>query len=121
MTVDQNLNLTNAMKLIRKAVKLKPNSGYYVDSLGWAHYRLGEYKQAVTILEKAVMLRPDDPVINDHLGDVYWRVGRKNEARFQWKQVLSLEPDEDLKKQIDKKMIDGLPEKRQAKASIKEK
>lgn len=119
--VDQNLNLTNAMKLIRKAVKLKPNSGYYVDSLGWAHYRLGEYKQAVTILEKAVMLRPDDPVINDHLGDVYWRVGRKNEARFQWKQVLSLEPDEDLKKQIDKKMIDGLPEKRQAKASIKEK
>lgn len=119
--VDQNLNLSNAMKLIRKAVKLKPNSGYYVDSLGWAHYRLGQYKQAVTILEKAVMLRPDDPVINDHLGDVYWRVGRKNEARFQWKQVLSLEPTDELIKQINKKMIEGLPVKRQAKASIKEK
>ncbi len=119
--VDQNLNLSNAMKLIRKAVKLKPNSGYYVDSLGWAHYRLGQYKQAVTILEKAVMLRPDDPVINDHLGDVYWRVGRKNEARFQWKQVLSLEPTDELIKQINKKMVDGLPVKRQAKASIKEK
>lgn len=119
--VDQNLNLSNAMKLIRKAVKLKPNSGYYVDSLGWAHYRLGQYKEAVGILEKAVMLRPDDPVINDHLGDVYWRVGRKNEARFQWKQVLSLEPEEDLIKQVNQKMKDGLPEKRQAKATLKKK
>lgn len=117
--VDQNLNLTNAMKLIRKAVKLKPNSGYYVDSLGWAHYRLGKYKEAVSILEKAVMLRPDDPVINDHLGDVYWRVGRKNEARFQWKQVLSLEPTEELIKEINEKMINGLAVKRQAKAQIK--
>lgn len=116
--VDQNLNLNQAMDLIRKAVKLRPNSGYYVDSLGWAHYKLGQYKQAVGILEKAVTLQPDDPVINDHLGDVYWRVGRHLEARFQWKQVLSLKPEQDLIELIGKKIQTGLTDKQQAKAQI---
>ncbi len=115
--VDQNLHLQQALTLIRKAVKLKPNSGYYVDSLGWAYYRLGKYKDAVGLLEKAVSLQPDDPVINDHLGDVYWRVGRHNEARYQWKQVLSLEPEKDLIMQINQKMTSGLTDKEQAKVS----
>ena len=48
-----------------------------VDSLGWAYYRLGDYKQAVEQLERAVELEPADPDINDHLGDAYWRVGRR--------------------------------------------
>ena len=37
--VDQNLNLKEAMDLIRKAVQKRPNDGYFVDSLGWAYYR----------------------------------------------------------------------------------
>lgn len=117
--VDQNLNLKEALSLIRKAVKLKPTSGYFVDSLGWAYYRMGKYKQAVNFLEKAVTLQPDDPVINDHLGDVYWRVGRHNEAKFQWKQVLSLKPEKDLIEQINKKLQTGLTDKQQAKVLMK--
>lgn len=116
--VDQNLNLDAAMKLIRKAVKLKPDSGYYVDSLGWAHYRLGQYKDAVVFLEKAVLLRPDDAVINDHLGDAYWKVGRFDEARYQWSQVLSLEPTPELTKEVNEKILHGLTEKRQANAAV---
>lgn len=119
--VDQNLNLNEAMKLIRRAVKLKPNSGYYVDSLGWAHYRLGQYKEAVTFLEKAVSLQPDDPVINDHLGDAYWRVGRKLEAKYQWKHVKGLEPEKELLEQLDHKMQFGLSDRQQAKAVIEKK
>ncbi len=64
------------MDYIRKAVKLKPDDGYYVDSLGWAYFRLGNMPAAVEQLEHAVELKPDDPVVNDHLGDAYWRVGR---------------------------------------------
>jgi len=118
--VDQNLHLQEALKLIRKAVKLKPNSGYYVDSLGWAYYRLGRYNDALGFLEKAVTLQPDDPVINDHLGDVYWRVGRYVEAKYQWKQVLSLKPEKDLIEQINQKLQSGLTDKQQAKALLKE-
>jgi tetratricopeptide (TPR) repeat protein len=83
--VDMGRSLDEAMGMIRKAVELRPNDGYIVDSLGWAHYRLGEYDKAVEELERAVSLRADDPVINDHLGDAYWKAGRKLEAQFQWR------------------------------------
>ncbi len=106
--VDQGINLKRAMDLIRKAVKLKPDDGYFVDSLGWAHYRLGNFKKAAQQLERAVELRPDDPVINDHLGDAYWRVKRFLEAKYQWSQALTLEPEPEDEKKINQKLADGL-------------
>jgi len=115
--VDQNQNLKTAMDYIRKAVKLKPDDGYYVDSLGWAYYRLGNLQSAVEQLERAVELKPDDPVINDHLGDAYWRVGRKLEAEYQWQQSLTLKPDNDLIATIDKKLKDGLADSPETKAA----
>jgi tetratricopeptide (TPR) repeat protein len=115
--VDQNQNLKTAMDYIRKAVKLKPDDGYYVDSLGWAYYRLGNLPSAVEQLERAVELKPDDPVINDHLGDAYWRVGRKLEAEYQWQQSLTLKPDSDLIATIDKKLKDGLTDAPETKAA----
>ena len=107
--IDMNINLEEGMDLIRAAVDLRPNDGYIVDSLGWAHYRLGEYDDAVRELERAVELRPADPTINDHLGDAYWRVGRELEATFQWKRALSNEPPEELKPEIERKLSEGLP------------
>jgi len=100
--------MDKAKGLIERAVKLKPNDGYIVDSLGWVLYREGQYQRAVTNLERAVELRPDDPVINDHLGDAYWRVGRLDEARFQWLRALTLKPEPDLKTQIGAKLEHGL-------------
>ena len=95
-------------------MRQKPDDGYIVDSLGWAYYRLGNYKEAVKHLERAVELRPEDPVLNDHLGDAYWRVGREREARFQWDQALTLKPEpEDIDK-IKKKLAKGLPSATQA-------
>ena len=107
--IDMNMNLKEGMDLIRAAVDLRPNDGYIVDSLGWAHYRLGQYEDAVRELERAVELRPADPTINDHLGDAYWRVGRELEATFQWKRALANEPDADLKPTIELKLSEGLP------------
>jgi tetratricopeptide (TPR) repeat protein len=107
--VDQNKNLKQGMALIEKAVRLKPDDGYIVDSLGWAHYRLGNYKDAVKFLERAVELKPDDPVLNDHLGDGFWRVGREREARFQWEQALTLKPEPEDAEKIKKKLEKGLP------------
>jgi len=106
--VDQGQNLKQAMDLIRKAVKLKPADGYFVDSLGWAHYRLGNFQKAAKHLERAVELRSDDPVINDHLGDAYWRVGRFLEAKYQWSQALTLEPEPEDETRIKKKIATGL-------------
>lgn len=107
--VDQNKNLKLGMQYIVKAVKLKKDDGYLVDSLGWAHYRVGDYKEAVKQLERACELAPQDPTINDHFGDSLWRVGRELEARFQWQQALSLKPEPEDEQKIRDKLVNGLP------------
>jgi Flp pilus assembly protein TadD len=114
--VDQNRNLKEGMALIEKAVALKPDDGYIVDSLGWAHFKLGNFKEAVRFLERAVELKPEDPVLNDHLGDALWQVGREREARFQWDQALTLEPEPEEVEKIKKKLVEGLPPSVQARA-----
>ena len=106
--IDKKLNLNEAIGMVRKAVELKPNDGYIVDSLGWAHFRLGEYEEAVKQLERAVELKPADPVIADHLGDAYWRVGRQLEARFQWQHAKDNKPEPEDLARIEKKLKEGL-------------
>lgn len=106
--VDQELNLDEAKRMLRRAVELRPEDGFIVDSLGWAHFQLGEYDEAVMHLERAVELQPGDPVINDHLGDAYWRVGRVREARYQWERAKLFEPEEDVLASIQEKLRDGL-------------
>jgi tetratricopeptide (TPR) repeat protein len=106
--IDQNRNLKQGLALIEKAVRQKPEDGYIVDSLGWAHFRMGNFKEATKNLERAVELRPEDPVLNDHLGDAYWRVGREREARFQWDQALTLKPEPEDAEKIKKKLQRGL-------------
>jgi Flp pilus assembly protein TadD len=96
--------------MLRRAVELRPNDGYIVDSLGWAHYKLGQYSEAVETLEKAIDLKPSDPVLNDHLGDVYWRVNRRTEAHFQWNHARDMGPDPGDLPAILKKIEGGLPD-----------
>ena len=106
--IDFGINLKEAEELINKAITLRPNDGYFVDSLGWTFYRKGDYKNAVLELEKAVSLVPSDPVINDHLGDALWKAGYKNEAIFQWNRVLLYNPEEKLKNTIQLKLQKGI-------------
>jgi Flp pilus assembly protein TadD len=107
--VDQGQHLDRAKAMLHRAVELRSDDGFIVDSLGWAYYRLGDFEQATVYLERAVELEPGDPVINDHLGDAYWRVGREREARFQWQRALTLEPEADVVADIESKLREGLP------------
>jgi Flp pilus assembly protein TadD len=96
--------------MLRRAVELRPNDGYIVDSLGWAHFKLGQYTDAAETLEKAINLKPSDPVLNDHLGDAYWRVNRRIEAYFQWNHARDMGPDPEDLSPILKKIEVGLPD-----------
>jgi tetratricopeptide (TPR) repeat protein len=109
--VDMGINLEEGLELIKRAVELRPNDGYIVDSLGWAYYRLGRYEDAVRELERAVSLKPDDPVLNDHLGDAYWRTGRRLEATFQWTHARDMKPEPDVLASVERKLAEGLPDK----------
>ncbi len=115
--VDRGENLQEALQMIRKAVEMRPQDGYIVDSLGWAYYKLGRYQDAVAELEKAVKLRPEDPTINDHLGDAYWQTGRGLEATFQWNHAIAGKPEPADLARIEKKLKTGLTQT--AKADVK--
>ena len=106
-------HLTQAMELIEQAVRLRPDSGFFVDSLGWVHYQLGNYKIAVEFLEKATMLEPEDAVIIAHLGDAYWRTNRYNEAKYKWRYAAQITEDTSLQADLQNKLASGLPIARQ--------
>ncbi|HTV88360.1 MAG TPA: tetratricopeptide repeat protein [Stellaceae bacterium] len=106
--IDRGEHLQRGMKMIEQAVALRPDDGYIIDSLGWAHYRMGDYAGAVKYLEKATELVPEDPTINDHLGDAYWRTGRLVEARYQWRYALQFGPEKRDIKPIEAKLEHGL-------------
>ena len=106
--IDRGENLERGLKMIEKAVELRPEDGYIIDSLGWAHYRMADYAGAVQYLEKAIELVPEDPTINDHLGDAYWQTGRLVEARYQWRRALQFGPQESDIKPIEAKLERGL-------------
>ena len=101
---DDGRNLDEAIKLIEKAVRLRPRSGFFVDSLGWVHFKLRNYDLAVAFLEQATILEPMDAVITGHLGDAYWEVGRHSEARFKWQYALSIATEDDLKAEFTAKL-----------------
>ena len=105
--VDQNVRLNEGLKLIEKAVEIDPENGFYIDSLGWANYRVGNINNAILYLERAVELEPNEVEISDHLGDAYWANGRKKEAILLWKRSLFLEGPSSLKEKIKKKMLEN--------------
>jgi tetratricopeptide (TPR) repeat protein len=106
--IDRNERVPEALAMVEKAVAARPQSGAMLDSLGWAYFRLGDYKTAIEKLEAAVELEPGDPDINGHLGDAYWKAGRTIEARFQWQRVLTLEPTDKQKVESEDKLKNGL-------------
>jgi Flp pilus assembly protein TadD len=110
--VDRGEKLDEALDMIKRAVAARPESGYIVDSLAWAYFRLGRFAEALAPMERASLLEPVDPIVTDHLGDVYWANGRKREARFQWQRALSYEPTEKDAARIRLKLELGLDEVR---------
>lgn len=106
--VDRGENLDEALGMIQRAVAAEPGSGYIIDSLAWAYFRLGRYQDALQPMEQASLLEPVDPVVTDHLGDVYWSVGRTREAEFQWSRALSFKPTEKDAARIRAKLEKGL-------------
>ena len=106
--VEKGVNLARAKEMLERAVELRPNDGFIVDSLGWILLAQGDTIEAVRRLEQAVELEPQDPTINDHLGDAYWKIGRQTEARFQWSRALTLKPDAEAVTRIEAKLEHGL-------------
>lgn len=77
---DRNIRLPESKELIEKALKLSPDDGYILDSMGWVLFRQGDFPGALNYLERAYAKRAD-PEVAAHMGEVLWTMGRKDDAR----------------------------------------
>ena len=91
---DRTDRYEEAYELIKRAIELKPDEAYIVDSMGWVLYRLGRYEEALEQLQRAMALDPD-PEIAAHLGEVLWVMGEEAEARNVWSTALEATPDDE--------------------------
>jgi serine/threonine protein kinase/Tfp pilus assembly protein PilF len=73
-----------AVSLATEAIELRPQEGYYHNTLGAALYRAGDWKAAIVALEKSMELRKGGDS-NDwfFLAMAHWQLGDKDKAR-QW-------------------------------------
>ncbi|HEX6738199.1 MAG TPA: tetratricopeptide repeat protein, partial [Vicinamibacteria bacterium] len=81
-----------ALELIDKALKRQPKNGAFLDTRGWALYKLKRLPQAEEALRKAVEAAPGEVEILDHLGDVLLARGNRAAALEQWRKALA-DPD----------------------------
>jgi tetratricopeptide (TPR) repeat protein len=88
MLADRGVKLDDALTMIQKAVQQDPQNGAYLDSLGWAYFKMGQYALAEANLRKASERISTDPQVHDHLGELYEKTGRLKMAASQWEQSL---------------------------------
>jgi tetratricopeptide (TPR) repeat protein len=101
---ERGARLDEAEKLILRALKLEPNEGAYVDSLGWVYYQKGDYKRAVEQLERAAELINDDPVVIEHLADAYDKLGNVDQALRRYRDVLKRSKEEEQLQRVREKV-----------------
>ena len=101
---ESGAQLDEAEKLIKRALVIEPDDGFYVDSLGWVYYQQGNYSRAVAELERAVNLTGNDPTITEHLGDAYRKLGKVREARHQYEDALVKAQDTDQVQRLKNKL-----------------
>ncbi len=90
MWIESGKNVDEAVGLVERAVRLDPDNGAYVDSLGWGYFRQGRLPAAVRMLERAVRLQPEDATVLEHLGDAYLANGDPSRARSAYQKALEL-------------------------------
>lgn len=92
---DRTTRYTEALALIEEALALKPDDPFILDSLGWVHYRLGNYTEAIKYLRLALDKRPDAEIAA-HLGEVLWVTGDRSGAESVWKSALQQAPESEV-------------------------
>lgn len=93
MWAEQGIKLDQALDYVRIALKHKPDSGAFIDTLGWIYYMQGRYDDAYHEIKRAAELVPDDPTILDHLGDILLKLDQEDDAVAKWERSYRLDPD----------------------------
>ena len=89
LLADGDRALDEAIQLVERALVAEPGNPSYLDSLGWAHFRRGDFSEAEKYLSPAAEQLPGNSVVQDHLGDVLAGQGRWLDAIAAWTRALA--------------------------------
>jgi tetratricopeptide (TPR) repeat protein len=111
MLADRGVRLEEALGYVKRAIEIDPHNGAYLDSLGWAYFKLGKYDLAEENLRRAAERITNDATIQDHLGDLYHKTGRLKlaaghweRALEEWKRTVAAEVDNEEVAKVQKKL-----------------
>ena len=99
---DKTERYEEALQYIRRALDLRPNSHYILDSMGWVMYRLKRYEQAEKYLRKALSISSDTEIAA-HLGEVLWAKGDREAAIEVWESALDKDGGSDVVRKVMKR------------------
>jgi tetratricopeptide (TPR) repeat protein len=105
---DRTDRYREAERLIRKALKMEPESAAIIDSWGWVRFKQGKYDESLEYLEKAYeKLR--DPEVAGHIVEVLWTMDRHAEASAMLTEAESLFPDNELLRDVRERLMPESP------------
>ena len=104
MLAERGERLDESVTLLKKALQIEPDNGSYLDSLGWAYFKLAQLDLAEDNLRRAADQLKTNSVIQDHHGDVLFKLGRVEDAIAAWNRALSGDGDSVNRGDIDKKI-----------------
>jgi len=93
MLADRGQKLPEAIELIKRALAVEADNPAFLDSLGWAYFKLGQFDSARQPLERAANALPRASVIHEHLGDLYVQLKQYSEAAAAFDRALAGDRD----------------------------
>ncbi|TWT36018.1 cellulose synthase subunit BcsC [Posidoniimonas corsicana] len=114
---DRGLHPERSLRMAQSAVDAEPENPAYLDSYGWAQFRLGRHDEATTTLRRAVALTatPDAEIL-DHLGQTLAASGEADAARREWRRAIQALAEQPERKELREAIlgrIDSLQPERQ--------
>ncbi|MFA5215848.1 hypothetical protein [Sulfuricurvum sp.] len=68
LMIDHDLNISEGMEYVRRALKKQPESPFYIDSLAWGNYKLGECAEALRLMKQVEsVIGSDEQEVKEHL------------------------------------------------------
>jgi len=105
---DRTERYAEARKLIRKALKIDPESPAIIDSWGWVLHKLGRNEEALIELRRAYD-KMDDHEVAVHITEVLVALDRREEALELLESAEKKHPDSELLKDVRARFFSATP------------
>jgi tetratricopeptide (TPR) repeat protein len=100
----RKVKLPESERMLRRAIELRPDDSYILDSLGLLLTQQGKLDEALAVLERADRLAPEEPEILLHLGEALLGRGDKPRARDLFHRALRLDPDDRIRARLEERV-----------------